>query len=98
MNYKVFWTKEAEDTFNQNILFLGYQWGETVIENFINKTDSAIKTIKENPLLFPVINKKKAIHKCLVVKQVSLYYVVKENRIDLITFWNNYQNPQKLKL
>jgi hypothetical protein len=97
MSYKVFWTSEAEATFNQNILYLEYQWTEAVIENFIQKTEEAINTISANPLLYPLVNKKKGIHKCLVVKQVSLYYKVVENRIYLITFWNNFQGPEKLK-
>lgn len=98
MSYKVFWTTEAEQTFNQNILYLEYEWTEAVIENFISKTDEAITIIKENPLLFPSVNKRKGIHKCLVVKQVSLYYKVIDSSIYLITFWNNYQDPKKLKI
>jgi hypothetical protein len=98
MNYKVFWSQEAEETFKQNILYLEYEWTEAVIENFINRTEDSINTIRANPLLFPKINKKKNIHKCLVVKQVSLYYVIEGNSINLLTFWNNYQNPKKLKI
>ena len=95
---KGFWTKEAEDTFNQNIAYLEEEWSKAVIENFIDKTEEAIAVIEKHPLVFPTVNKKKGIHKCLVVKQVSLYYRVLENRIDLLTFWNNYQNPKRLKL
>ncbi|MDB5282280.1 MAG: hypothetical protein JWO06_1355 [Bacteroidota bacterium] len=69
MIYKVFWTPEAEATLNQNILYLEYEWTDSVIEDFINKTEEAINTVKANPLLYPLINKKKGIHKCLVVKQ-----------------------------
>lgn len=35
MSYKLFWTEEAEQTFNQNILYFEYEWTESVIENFI---------------------------------------------------------------
>ncbi len=98
MSYKVLWTSEAEQTFNQNILYLEYEWTEVVIENFINKAEESISTIKANPLLFPVVSKKKGIHKCLVVKQVSLYYKVVGKNIYLLTFWNNYQNPDRLKV
>ena len=98
MSYKVFWTTEAEETFNQNISYLENEWTEAVIENFISKTEESINTLKVNPLLYPLVNKKKSIHKCLVVKQVSLYYQVVAMRIYLITFWNNYRDPKKLKL
>ena len=95
---KVFWTTEAEETFNQNISYLEEEWNAAVIENFIYKTEEAINAIAQHPFIFPSINKRKQIHKCLVVKQVSVYYQILENRIDLLTFWNNYQNPKKLKL
>ena len=33
------------------------------------------------------------------VKQITLYYlVVSTKQIDLLTFWNNFQNPEYLKL
>ena len=98
MSWKVFWTTEAEDTFTDNVFYLEREWNQTVIENFIRKTEEIIATISLNPKVFPLVNKRKTIHKSLVVKQISLYYRVVENRIELITFWNNYQNPKKLKL
>lgn len=98
MSLKVFWTQEAETTFNKNVDYPIEEWDEAVVENFIRKTEDAISVISKHPTLYPVINKKKRIHKCLVVKQISLYYVIHDKRIDLLTFWNNYQRPGKLKL
>ena len=97
MSLKVFWTKEAEVSFNKNIDYLNDEWSEAVIEQFVFKTEDAIATIEKHPTLYPSINKKKRIHKCLIVKQISLYYVILDDRIDLLTFWNNFQNPKKLK-
>jgi hypothetical protein len=94
----VFWMPEAIETFAQNLSYLKEEWSEDVVTNFIDKTEETISYIKANPLLYPSINKKKKIHKCIVVRQVSLYYKVHKDRIDLLTFWNNYQNPKKLKL
>ena len=94
----VIWMPEAIETFAQNISYLKEEWNEDVVANFLDKTDETISYIKANPWLYPLINKKKKIHKCLVVRQVSLYYKISESSIDLITFWNNYQNPKKLKL
>jgi hypothetical protein len=69
-----------------------------VVEDFIEKTETALILIGKNPLLFPAVNNKRVLRKCLVGKLVSLYYKIKKDRIDLISFWNNYQNPKKLKL
>jgi len=95
---KVLWSTEAIYTFEQNITYLQNEWNEGVIESFINKVDDAIVLIGQNPLLFPTLNKKKQIHRCLVVKQITLYYKIEGNQVHLLTFWNNYQNPKRLKL
>jgi plasmid stabilization system protein ParE len=95
---KVIWSPEAEATFDQNISYLKENWSYAVIESFFHKTENAISLISKQPLMFPVVNKKKRIHKCVVVKQVSLYYRVTKTHISLLTFWNSYQNPEMLKL
>jgi len=37
-------------------------------------------------------------YKCVVLKQVSLFYRVKTNSIELLVFWDNRQEPSKLRL
>ena len=93
----IHWTEEANKSFAENISYLGNEWNEKAIEDFIGKTEAALILIEKNPLLFPAVNNKKVFRKCLVVKQISLYYKIRKDRIDLISFWNNYQNPKKLK-
>jgi plasmid stabilization system protein ParE len=95
---KVIWSPKAEETFSQNIDYLEENWNIAVIENFLQKTEEALDIISKHPLTFPLVSKKKRIHKYLVVSQISLYYQVSKTQISLIIFWNNYQNPKKLRL
>jgi plasmid stabilization system protein ParE len=93
------WTPEAERTFLQNLEYLSYRWNNKVITDFINKVDDAIQVIASNPKAFPSHNSTLNIHKCVVTPQITVYYrIVDDQTIDLLTFWNNYQNPDKLKL
>jgi plasmid stabilization system protein ParE len=93
------WTPEAERTFSQNLEYLAYRWGNTVLLDFINKVDNALEVIASNPEAFPLHNTTPNVHKCVVVPQITVYYrIVDDSTIDLLTFWNNYQNPDKLKL
>ena len=94
---KVIWMPEAIETYAQKISYLAQEWNEGVVVNFMDKTDEMIAHIKANPLLLQAVNKKKKVHRCIIVPQVSLYYKIRKDQIDLITFWNNYQNPRKLK-
>ncbi|HEY6436992.1 MAG TPA: type II toxin-antitoxin system RelE/ParE family toxin [Ignavibacteriaceae bacterium] len=96
---KVFWTPEASETFNSNIDYLLIEWGESVASDFLNRVDDVVESIRLNPKIYPLINKNNQIRRCVVVKQITLYYrVVSFEQIDLLTFWNNYQNPEFLKL
>jgi hypothetical protein len=48
-------------------------------------------------LLFPY-SKEGGIHKCVLVKQVSLFYRIKANNVELLVFWDTRQDPAKLVL
>lgn len=96
---KVIWTPKAQETFNSNLDYLITEWGDKVCLDFINRVDEVILRIQQNPNLYPTITGVENLHRCVVVKQISLYYrVMPNNQIGLITFWNNYQDPEKLKI
>ena len=96
---KIIWTPEAKDSFSQNLDYLLAEWGDQVTSDFLDRVDEVILRLSKNPKIYPVINPSDNIHRCVVVKQISLYYrIVSTTQIDLITFWNNFQNPEKLKL
>lgn len=93
------WTPEAERTFAQNLEYLTYRWDNKVITDFINKVNDTLQVIASNPKAFPLHNLTLSIHKCVITSQITVYYrLVNDSAIDLLTFWNNYQNPSKLKL
>ncbi|HEY5824919.1 MAG TPA: type II toxin-antitoxin system RelE/ParE family toxin [Cyclobacteriaceae bacterium] len=95
---KIIWTPEARETFLSNVDYLLVEWGESVTSDFIDRVDEVILRIQANPELYPLISKEKLLHRCVVVRQITLFYrVVSTERIDLITFWNSYQNPERLK-
>lgn len=52
---------------------------------------------KQNLIFKPA--KYKDIQEVPVTKQITLYYkVLERDKIELLRFWNTYQNPKKLKL
>ncbi|HVV54909.1 MAG TPA: type II toxin-antitoxin system RelE/ParE family toxin [Mucilaginibacter sp.] len=93
------WTPEAERTFSQNLEYLASRWNNKVVSDFIDKVDDALDVIALQPEAFPLHNATQNIHKSVVAPQITIYYRILNNEsIDLLTFWNNYQNPDKLKL
>jgi len=93
----VVWTKKAEITHQENLNYLEKDWPNTALLKYLDQLDSVIYKISVNPNLFPLYNKKKHIHKCVINKKISVYYKFKNNTIILLVFWNNLQEP-KLKI
>jgi plasmid stabilization system protein ParE len=98
MKRDIIWLPEAEETFNKNIEYLSEKWTVQVINDFLDRVDEAIGHIAENPYLYAAHENREDIRKCPVTKQITLYFKILENKIDLLTFWNNYQDPDKLNL
>ena len=99
MSYILRWTSESERTFNQNLSYLEEEWDYQVINNFLDRVEEVLKTIEVNPQLYPLHRSRDTVRKCIVNKRITLYYkVIDDQHIDLLTFWNTYQNPDKLKM
>jgi len=98
MKTPVFLTSKSELTFWNNIAYLQDEWGAKVTNEFIEKVNNAIENISNTPHLYPIYSKENNIHKCIIVKKITLCYKSQSDRVDLIAFWNNYQNPNKLKI
>ncbi len=96
---RVIWTPEASKTLISNIDYLLSEWGDHVASEFLDRVDEVVNNIKLYPEIYPLLNKNDQIRRCVVVKQITLYFrVVSADQIDLLTFWNNFQNPEFLKL
>jgi plasmid stabilization system protein ParE len=97
MSYSLRWTPESRKTFNQILDYLADEWNTQVVSNFIDQVDVVLQRIRNNPHLYPLHRSEQKVHKCVVHKRVVLYYkIVNDKHIDLLTFWNTYQNPDKL--
>ena len=86
------WTREAKNTFTENIEYLKKRWTTKEVEAFVEKTFKAIDIIKLNPNVGQW-DKDWGASKFLVVPQIYLLYDLIDGDLVLITFWNNYQKP-----
>jgi len=95
--YSVTWSPTARLTYYQILEYLLENWTLNELEAFIDRTEEVLNHICINPTLYPYSRDGDA-HKCVVVKQISLFYRVKINTIELLVFWDNRQDPAKLRL
>ncbi len=93
---KIVWTNLAKTTYFNAIDDLYKHWTKTEISNFITRTSIHLDTIKNGLVTHKLIHKR--IRKCIIHKNISLYYTENEvdNEIILIVFYNNKMNPKTL--
>lgn len=91
---------KALDTYLDNMWYLETMWSEKEIKQFALLTEQKIISISHNPGIGSSRNKKnKNIRHTVLHKRVSLIYRVnnRKKQIELLLFWNTWQNPSKLK-
>ena len=95
MALEVYWSKRADKKFYQIHEFLLNEWGENVARAFTRKVYDFLDILSEFPEIGTIENKEKGIRGFTIVKQVNLFYRIKGNKIILLTFFDNRQNPKK---
>ena len=91
----VYWTKLAEITYFEIIQNLMDRWSLKEVIEFKEKTTTLIKYL-EKGIINCAHDKTLNINKCIIHKNVSLYYREdkKLNKIFLIVFYQNRMNPK----
>lgn len=93
MILKVFWTKEAEITLGEIVLYLEKEWNEKQIIDFLNRIDQLIEVIKTSPESFP-FSTLKGVRKAVIKKQASLYFTVDRDQIIILSVRSNSKGPK----
>lgn len=95
---KVFWNKFAKADYYQIIDYILSNWGETSAQDFIDQVDKIESMLESGNVDFEATNRKN-IRRCVLSKQVTLFYKTYGNHsVELLRFWNNYQDKKKMNL
>lgn len=97
MSRKVKISKTAERKISKLFNYLIENWSVKVKSDFVKKLDKSIDIIKSEPRIFPESGKYPGLHKCVVTKQITLYYRYNSKNIFIVTIFDSRQNPIKLK-
>ena len=94
----ILWSQTAQNDYWQNIDFLLNRWSETEAAHFINEVENTIEILRQGNVSFKATGYKNT-YQIVIAKQITLYYHMNQNNdIELLRFFNNYQNPNSLKL
>lgn len=84
--YKIHWTDNALDELAKTIEYLKENFTDREIRKLALKIESAMKLISQNPNIFPK-SELKDVYKMVVLKYNTLYYRVKGNTIEILSFF-----------
>jgi len=97
--FDIEWTFEAEQNLNAIFNYLEAVWTEREIIAFAKKLESNLQYISEFPTIFPFYNNEKKVRRCVLSPQTTIYYreIPEENKVVIITLFDNRRNPKLLK-
>ena len=95
MALEIEWTKRADKKFDTILVYLNEEWGERVTANFVKKVYEFLDVLVEYPEIGTLEHKQKGVRGFTIVKQVSIFYKVRENKIILLDFFDTRQNPKR---
>ena len=96
--YKILWTEHALSELEETIEYLRENWTDKELSNFSRELDHTIELISKSPELFQVSKKKKDVRKAVVANLNNLYYRINKDSIEILSFFSNRQNPNKIQL
>ena len=91
--YQIRFTKEAEGTFDAISEQLNERFSLKTVLKFQKELENILKNLTISPLMFPIIDKRTSVRKCVIHKQCTMFYRVYEKEIVVICFWDNRQYP-----
>ncbi len=95
MALEIYWTKRADKKFDKIIEYLFNEWGESVTKAFTRKVYDFLDILSEFPEIGTIENKEKGIRGFTIVKKVNIFYRISGNKVILLNFFDNRQNPRK---
>jgi plasmid stabilization system protein ParE len=95
MALEIEWSRSADKKFDTIIEYLQKEWGEKSVNTFVKKVYDFLDILVEFPNIGTPEDKTKNIFGFVVVSQITIFYRIKSNRIILLNFFDNRQDPNK---
>jgi len=92
--YKILWTDFAIDELQKVIEYLEINFSEKELKRLAQKIESTTELISQNPKLFSKSDKKE-VFRVTILKFNTMYYRIKDDTIEILSFFSNRQNPDK---
>jgi plasmid stabilization system protein ParE len=96
--FRIRWTDNALKELEETFTFLETNWTEKELRKLSNALDKTLNLISQNPYIFQSSDFKKDIRRAVILSLNSLYYRIKDQDVEILSFFSNRQKPTKRKL
>jgi len=96
--FRIRWTDNALKELEETFTFLETNWTEKELRKLSNALDKTLNLISQNPYIFQSSDFKKDIRRAVILSLNSLYYRIKDQDVEILSFFSNKQKPTKRKL
>ncbi len=93
---KIVFSSRSKLQLDSLLEYLEIRFSVSTQKKFVLKLDKVIIIIQKNPDTFSKSNSNKAVRKCVISKQTTLYYRFNNQEIRLLSFFDTRQNPIKI--
>ena len=95
--YKILWTNHALDELSATYEYLEHNFTEKELYRLSLEIEKVLELISKTPGLFPV-SEFKGVRKVVIKKFSTIYYREKNDAIEIVSFFSNRKNPEKINL
>ncbi|MEQ9297175.1 MAG: type II toxin-antitoxin system RelE/ParE family toxin [Cyclobacteriaceae bacterium] len=95
--YNIKWTDHALEELQETYAYLEEQWSSKELRSLSMSIEHKIKLISQNPYLFQAADKETNLRRAVVARLHSIYYRVKENDVEILSFFANRKTPAERK-
>jgi len=97
MDYKIFWSDEAQDNLRGIISYLESEWSERELIFFKKKLSRQLDLIAKNPRIFPISEVQPRLRKAVLSKHTTIFYEVSGYEIHLVYLFSNRMDIKRIK-
>jgi plasmid stabilization system protein ParE len=92
------WSTRALTEYRKLVEYLLDEWNAEIAAKVTNELDQAVNRIQTSPEQFPFQVKARNIRRCVMSPQTSIFFKATKTSIEVISLFDNRQDPKKRKL
>jgi len=94
---KIVLSQQAANKMEKLLQYLETEWSEKTKQNFLNKFDQSVRFVSLYPEATEKSQLKVGLHRCVVTKQTTFYYLFDDTEIRIVAIIDTRMNPEWLK-